>query len=83
MRMRGGVIAVVTAAAGVAGCQAPGVFYHATKSVEQRQQDVLECDLRSSEATAAIASPFIRAGERSDLYSKCMRTRGYVLVPKQ
>ncbi len=59
------------------------VLYHPTKTPAERETDTLECDLRATEATAAIRGG-IEAGFRAnEIRDKCMVARGYRWVPRR
>lgn len=71
---------LLAALAVVAGCAAPLVPHHPTRTAAEAKQDEMECDLRAREATASMRNAFEQAFERQGIRDQCMRVRGYTFV---
>lgn len=67
----------------LAGCAAPLTWQHPTMSVADQDRAYLECDLRATEATAAIRNSFEAGWMQGEIRHKCLRARGFEQVKRQ
>ena len=77
------VLAIVTAAAALAGCAAVqvGGWVRPGVSQEQAVRDYRECDYEATKATASVSDACSRQCAQLEVLKKCMELRGYRIEP--